>query len=68
MYDRDGRLVYSGGLTGARGKSGDNTGRSTVLALLAGAHPAAANTRVFGCSLFSWLTREPKTQGDASGS
>lgn len=66
MYDRDGRLVYAGGLTGARGKSGDNPGRSTVLALLAGAHPADATTRVFGCSLFSWLKRDPKENANGS--
>ena len=68
LYERDGRLVYSGGITGARGKSGNNTGRSTVLQLLAGEQPARASTQVFGCSLFAWLKRETKTQGDANGS
>jgi hypothetical protein len=68
LYDRDGQLVYSGGLTGARGKSGDNTGRSTVLELLAGAPSTRATTQVFGCSLFAWLKGETKAQGDANGS
>ena len=68
VYDREGRLVYSGGITGARGKSGSNTGRSTVLQLLAGAHPDRATAQVFGCSLFSWLKGEPKTQRDANDS
>jgi hypothetical protein len=68
LYDRDGQLVYSGGITGARGKSGDNTGRSTVLELLAGAHPARATNQVFGCSLFAWLKGDPKAQGDTNGS
>ena len=68
LYDRDGRLVYSGGITGARGKSGSNTGRSTVLQLLAGAHPARATAQVFGCSLFSWLTGASKAQRDTNGS
>jgi len=68
LYDRDGRLVYSGGITGARGKSGDNTGRATVLEWLAGAHPTRATTQVFGCSLFAWLTGDTKAQGDANGS
>jgi hypothetical protein len=67
LYDRDGRLVYSGGITGARGKSGSNIGRSSLLALLEGAHPPRATTQVFGCSLFSWLTGETKAQGDANG-
>ena len=68
LYDRDGQLVYSGGITGARGKSGSNTGRSTLLQLLAGEHPDRATTQVFGCSLFSWLKGETKTPGDANGS
>lgn len=68
MYDRDGQLVYSGGITGARGKSGDNTGRATVLAMLAGAHRTRATTRVFGCSLFAWLKGGTKAEGDANGS
>ncbi len=68
LYDRDGRLVYSGGITGARGKTGDNAGRSTVLDLLAGARPARATTQVFGCSLFAWLKGESTAQGDANGS
>ena len=68
LYDRDGHLLYAGGITGARGKSGSNTGRSTVLELLAGARPARATTQVFGCSLFAWLRGETKAQGDAYGS
>jgi hypothetical protein len=68
LYDRDGRLVYSGGITGARGKSGNNTGRSTVLDLLAGGKAPRATTQVFGCSLFAWLKGDPKAQEDANGS
>jgi hypothetical protein len=68
LYDRDGRLVYSGGITGARGKAGNNTGRSTLFHLLAGEHPTSATAQVFGCSLFSWLKGEAKAQGDANGS
>jgi hypothetical protein len=68
LYDRDGQLVYSGGVTGARGKPGTNTGRSTLLALLAGGHPARSTTQVFGCSLFAWLKGETEAQGDANGS
>ena len=68
LYDGDGHLVYAGGITGSRGKPGTNTGRSTLLELLAGAHPARATTPVFGCSLFSWLTRDTKAQGEGNGS
>jgi hypothetical protein len=68
LYDRDGRLAYSGGITGARGKAGDNTGRSSVLDLLTGAHPARTTNQVFGCSLFAWLKGETEARRDASGS
>lgn len=77
LYDRDGRLAYSGGITAARGKSGSNTGRTAILEWLdtaTGAHPVAAvaaptsTARVFGCSLFSWLKREPQRQGVGNGS
>ena len=68
LYDGDGHLVYAGGITGSRGKPGTNTGRSTLLELLAGAHPARATTPVFGCSLFSWLKRDTKAQGEGNGS
>jgi len=68
LYGRDGQLVYSGGITGARGKPGSNSGRAALLEWLDGAHPARATTQVFGCSLFSWLKREPKVTSDADGS
>ena len=67
VYDRDGQLVYSGGITPARGKSGSSSGRSAILDLLAGAHPARTTGQVFGCSLFSWLKGAPQTQGTADG-
>lgn len=68
LYDRDGRLAYSGGITGARGRTGDNVGRAMVLDLLAGATPARATSQVFGCSLFAWLTGETEARRDANGS
>ena len=68
LYDRGGRLLYAGGITGARGKSGDNTGRSTLLELLSGGHPDRATSQVFGCSLFAWLTGDTNAQGDTNGS
>jgi hypothetical protein len=53
LYSADGRLLFSGGITGARAHAGDNAGRSTIVALL-NARPATRNsTNVFGCSLFA---------------
>jgi hypothetical protein len=51
LYDADGRLLFTGGITGSRGHSGDNDGRSAVVALVAGDAPTRAETPVFGCSL-----------------
>jgi hypothetical protein len=54
LYGRDGALLFSGGITGARGHAGDNAGRAALLSLLRPASIAQrALTRVFGCSLFS---------------
>ena len=51
LYSPDGRLVFSGGLTGSRGHEGANAGRSAVESLLSGREPATRRTRVFGCSI-----------------
>ncbi len=50
-YDRDGRLRFSGGITGARGHEGDNAGRAAIGDFLAG-RPHLRETFVFGCLLF----------------
>jgi hypothetical protein len=51
VYDRDGRLVFRGGVTRSRGHAGDNPGRRAVLALATGETPEAERTPVFGCPL-----------------
>ncbi len=51
LYDGMGRIRFRGGITGARGKSGDNAGSRTVLALVNGQRADAITTPVFGCSL-----------------
>lgn len=51
----DGRLIFRGGITGARGHAGDNDGADALLALLAllaGAAPGVARAPTFGCPLF----------------
>jgi hypothetical protein len=47
----DGKLAYSGGLTGARGHEGDNDGERAVLALAGGRVPPRNQEPVYGCSL-----------------
>lgn len=51
LYDAAGRLVFSGGITAARGHEGDNDGRSALVALLTTGVAAQADTAVFGCPL-----------------
>ena len=54
LFDPQGRLLFSGGITAARGHQGDNDGLDTVEALAAGPQPATGPTLhapVFGCSL-----------------
>jgi hypothetical protein len=53
LYDARGALLFSGGITGARGHAGDNAGRSSIVALLNRAGALTTSTNVFGCSLFA---------------
>jgi hypothetical protein len=53
LYDGDGSLRFSGGITGSRSHAGDNAGRRSLVALLNGAQPDHAATNVFGCPLFT---------------
>jgi hypothetical protein len=53
LYDARGNLLYSGGTTGSRGKTGDNGGRADLVALVDGARRSRATRPVFGCPLFS---------------
>lgn len=51
VFDRDGTLVFNGGITASRGHAGANAGESAVLAAL-NQEPLPRNrTPVFGCSL-----------------
>ena len=52
LYDAEGRLLFSGGITGARGHSGDNAGRSAIASLLTKPTPEPTQIFVFGCALF----------------
>lgn len=51
LYSADGRLLFSGGITGSRGHSGDNDGRTAIVSLLATGKTARKETPVFGCPL-----------------
>jgi hypothetical protein len=51
LYDAAGQLTFSGGITYARGHSGDNAGRSALLSLVNGHSSTVTRTPVFGCFL-----------------
>ncbi len=53
LYDKDGRLLFSGGMTAARGHEGDNAGRTAIVSLLTVAGANRDETPVFGCPLFA---------------
>ena len=56
LYSASGRLQFVGGITGARGHSGDNPGSDAILSLVSGRADSAGATPkscpVFGCPLF----------------
>ena len=52
LYDREGHLLFSGGITASRGHSGDNAGRSAIVSLVNAGAADRAETFVFGCPLF----------------
>lgn len=52
LYNAAGQLLFSGGITSARGHSGENEGRSAIVTLLAKGR-AKSETPVYGCPLFN---------------
>jgi hypothetical protein len=58
LYGPQGNLLFSGGITGARGHLGDNRGLDSVLKLVGNESIPSdrAKSDVFGCSLFELST------------
>ena len=54
LYDARGSLTFAGGITFARGHSGDNVGRDAIEALVRGDTPPTHRTPVFGCIIGNW--------------
>lgn len=59
LYDAQGKLLFSGGITRSRGHAGDNAGRRTLQEALSGQAIAERQFPVFGCPL---LSAEPKNK------
>jgi glyoxylase-like metal-dependent hydrolase (beta-lactamase superfamily II) len=59
VYDCDGKLLFSGGITGSRGHLGDNAGFDAVLKLVRkeSGPGEPRTTSVFGCGIFDQCTR-----------
>lgn len=51
LYDRQGRLLFHGGITPARGHEGDNVGASRIAELLTTGSTDRHEGAVFGCAL-----------------
>jgi hypothetical protein len=66
LYSQSGELLFHGGLTRARGHSGDNAGREAVFALARGTLRKSAPTPVFGCPLFNETCETNSHAGELS--
>ncbi|MGQ0760777.1 MAG: RedB protein [Acidobacteriota bacterium] len=53
LYDTDGRLVFTGGITASRGHMGDNAGRGAIEALVNTSVANITHGPAFGCPLFN---------------
>lgn len=53
VYGEEGNLLFSGGITAARGHEGDSAGRGLILAALEGTRLEHPRAPVFGCALDS---------------
>lgn len=53
LYDAQGALLFSGGITSARGHAGDNAGRAAIVSLLTASESVRRETPVYGCPLFA---------------
>jgi hypothetical protein len=53
LYDRNGMLRLSGGITAARGFYGDSGGKRAIVALLDDAQTPSSHTPVYGCPLLN---------------
>jgi hypothetical protein len=56
LFDQEGRLRFSGGITAGRGHHGDNAGLEQCIALLNGTGTDKRHTPVFGCPLHAHST------------
>lgn len=51
-YDRNGSVLFQGGITGSRGHEGENAGKARLLAALTSKSSSKLTAPVYGCRLF----------------
>jgi hypothetical protein len=51
LYDANGHLLFSGGITGQRGHEGDNAGETAIKDLVNSSSSECRETSVFGCPI-----------------
>jgi len=59
LYSQDGNILFDGGVTAARGETGENPGCLALNAILNGAAAPVNRTPVFGCPLLGTNQRNP---------
>lgn len=64
LYDPNGKLLFSGGITIGRGAEGDSAGAAAIVSLVLGEGGPVRETNVFGCplragDLYCDLKKEP---------
>ena len=60
LFDKGGRLLFSGGITESRGHAGGNAGENAILSLVNTHASERTKTSVFGCSLVDRTNKEGK--------
>jgi hypothetical protein len=53
LYDDQGHLLFSGGITSGRGEQGDNVGQAALLGRIIGMREEGPASPVFGCPLLT---------------
>ncbi len=53
LYAPDGRRIFSGGITMARGHEGDNLGRSSIVQYILDGKSICDSTNIYGCSILN---------------
>jgi hypothetical protein len=66
VYDREGRLLFEGGITPSRGHEGNSFGRQRIISLLTTGNADRTDSPVFGCALGSGHLEGAKSLEDES--